>query len=190
MYLPQYNGTVHPDEWIQQVRAFCFINNVEDELELYKTLIHPAIGIPSIGCIRTLEDLLDALKSHDSFSIFKDSCKRKLLALKYVDGDVVAFLVKFRSLCYSAEINDVEEIKNIIYKIMFSSEFFNYEFSKRSMEIDSIEKSLKLFNDIVADEANFIKGASCVTIKHAATGRYLSSVELINENSHKNQLVG
>ena len=83
---PQYNGTMHPEEWIRQVRAFSLINNKispEDELQLCKELIHPAIQIPSIDNIHKIEDLLNALKSHDSFAIFKDSCRRKLLALRY-----------------------------------------------------------------------------------------------------------
>src|SRR6266496_3758352 len=117
---PKYNGTIHPEEWMQQVKTFCCYNTIHvNKIYFYKQLVHPAIKIPSIENISTLNELLDALKAHVSFDIFKKSCKKKLLALKYIPekdgGDTAAFLSKFQSLCYNAEINDIEEIKNIIY---------------------------------------------------------------------------
>ncbi|CAB4389075.1 unnamed protein product [Rhizophagus irregularis] len=182
---PKYDGTMHPEEWIQQVETFCLCNNIEISTAiLYKKLIHPAIKIPSIVNIITKDEILNALKVHASFTIFKESCKRKLLALKHIPekdgGDTMAFLSKFQSLCYNTEINDIEEIKNIIHKIMISNEFFKSEFSKRSKKISSMEELLALFGDIIEDEANLIKSGSCIALKHAATGKYLSSVSNLN----------
>ncbi|GES92679.1 hypothetical protein GLOIN_2v1598936 [Rhizophagus clarus] len=119
---PKYNGTVHPEEWMQQFKVFCCSNKIpqSEEQYLWKQLIHPAIKIPSIENISTHDELLNALKAHVSFAIFKESCKKKLMELKYIP------------------------------------------------EKDG------------ADEAIFIKNDSYVAIKHAATGKYLSSLPGIN----------
>ncbi|GBB91304.1 hypothetical protein RclHR1_01850014 [Rhizophagus clarus] len=182
---PRYDGTVHPEEWIQQVEAFCLCKNINiSTAKLCKHLIHPTIKIPSIVNITTNDELLNALETHASFNIFKKSCKRKLLALKYIpekDGeDTAAFLSKFQSLCYNAEINDIEEIKMIIYKIMVSNEFFRSEFSKKLKKINLMEELLTLISDIIEDEAILIKSGSCIALKHSATGKYLSSVSNLN----------
>ncbi|GBB91306.1 hypothetical protein RclHR1_01850016 [Rhizophagus clarus] len=185
---PKYNGTVHPEEWMQQFKVFCCSNKIpqSEEQYLWKQLIHPAIKIPSIENISTHDELLNALKAHVSFAIFKESCKKKLMELKYIPekdgGDTAVFLSKFQTLCYNAEINNIEDIKIIIYKIIIkmSNEFFKSEFIRKSKEINSMEELLKLFNDITADEAIFIKNDSYVAIKHAATGKYLSSLPGIN----------
>ncbi|PKC73032.1 hypothetical protein RhiirA1_530722 [Rhizophagus irregularis] len=185
---PKYDGTIHPEEWMQQFKVFCCANKMSysEEKYLWKQLIHPAIKIPSIENISTHDELLNALKAHVSFDIFKESCKKKLLELKYIPekdgGDTAILLSKFQTLCYNAGINNIEEIKIIIYKIIIkiSKEFFKSEFIRKSKEINSIEELLKLFNDITADEAISVKNGSYVAIKHAATGKYLSSVSNLN----------
>ncbi|EXX75994.1 uncharacterized protein OCT59_013768 [Rhizophagus irregularis] len=189
---PKYNGTMHPEEWIQQFKASYYYNNTSgNEVYLCKQLIHPAIKIPSIENISTYNELLNALKAHVSFAIFKESCKKKLLELTYIPekdgGDTAAFLSKFQTLCYNAGINNIEEIKIIIYKIIIkmSNEFFKSEFIRKSKEINSIEELLKLFNDITADEAISVKKGSYVAIKHAATGKYLSSVSNLNYENYE-----
>jgi hypothetical protein len=195
---PKYNGTIHPEEWMQQFKVFCCSNKMSqsEEKYLWKQLIHPVIKIPSIDKISTHDDLLNALKAHVSFAIFKESCKKKLQELTYITekngGDTMAFLSKFQTLCYNAEINNIEEIKILIYKIIIkmSNEFFKSEFIRKSKEINSIEELLKLFNDITADEAVSIKKGSYVAIKHAATGKYLSSAAHLNyETGSRNQAV-
>ncbi|RGB36727.1 hypothetical protein C1646_813874 [Rhizophagus diaphanus] len=186
MDLPKYDGTIHPEEWMQQFKVFCCANKMSysEEKFLWKQLIHPAIKISSIENISTHDEFLNALKAHVSFDIFKESCKKKLLELKYIPekdgGDTAIFLSKFQTLCYNAGINNIEEINIIIYKIMMSNEFFKSEFIRKSKEINSIEELLKLFNDITVDEAILIKNCSYVAIKHAATGKYLSSVSNLN----------
>ncbi|RGB36726.1 hypothetical protein C1646_813873 [Rhizophagus diaphanus] len=199
MDIPKYNGTMHPEEWIQQFKAsYCYNNTSENEVYLCKQLIHPAIKIPSIENISTYDELLIALKAHISFAIFKESCKKKLLKLTYIPekngGDTAAFLSKFQTLCYNAEINNIEEIKIFFYKIIYNvyiyNEFSKSEFIRKSKEINSIEELLKLFNDITADEAILVKNGDFVAIKHAATGKYLSSVSNLNyETGSCNQAV-
>ncbi|PKY40052.1 hypothetical protein RhiirA4_415542 [Rhizophagus irregularis] len=195
---PKYNGTMHPEEWIQQFKASYYYNNTSgNEVYLCKQLIHPAIKIPSIENISTYDELLNALKAHVSFAIFKESCKKKLLELTYIPekdgGDTAAFLSKFQTLCYNAEINNIEEIKFIIYKIIFvymHNDLIKSEFIRKSKEIKSIEELLKLFNDITTYESILIKHGSYVAIKHAATGKYLSSVlNLDYETGSFNQAV-
>ncbi|EXX75995.1 hypothetical protein GLOIN_2v1598963 [Rhizophagus irregularis DAOM 181602=DAOM 197198] len=193
---PKYDGTIHPEEWMQQFKVFCCANKISpsEEKYLWKQLIHPAIKIPSIENISTHDEFLNALKAHVSFDIFKECCKRKLLELKYIPekygGDTAILLSKFQTLCYNAGINNIEEIKMIIYKIMMSNEFFKSEFIRKSKEINSIEELLKLFNDITADEAISVKNGSYVAIKHAATGKYLSSVSNLNyETGSRKQAV-
>ncbi|CAB4411067.1 unnamed protein product [Rhizophagus irregularis] len=64
------------------------------------------------------------------------------------------------------------------------------EFIRKSKEIKSIEELLKLFNDITTYESILIKHGSYVAIKHAATGKYLSSVlNLDYETGSFNQAV-
>jgi hypothetical protein len=195
MNVPKYNGTMHPEEWMQQFKASNYYNDtVGNRLYLCKQLIHPAIKIPSIDKISTYDELLNALKAHVSFTIFKESCKRKLLGLKYIlekdGGDTATFLANFQSLCYNAEINEIEEIKNILQKSIIYDEFFNCEFITKSKEINSIEELIKLFGDIAADDAILIKNGSCIAIKHAATGKYLSSASNLNyETGSRNQVV-
>ncbi|RGB36725.1 hypothetical protein C1646_696684 [Rhizophagus diaphanus] len=194
MDIPKYNGTMHPEEWIRQIKASCYYNNVcSDGIHVYlcKQLIHPAIKIPYIDNIPTTNELLNALKAHVTFTIFKESCKRKLLTLKYIPekngGNTATFLANFQSLCYNAEINDIEEIKNIFLKSIIYAEFFNDEFLKKSKEINSMEELLKLFGDITADEAILIKNGSCIAIKHAATGKYLNSASNLNYKTGTSQ---
>ncbi|PKK71183.1 hypothetical protein RhiirC2_745142 [Rhizophagus irregularis] len=195
MDIPKYNGTMHPEEWIRQIKASCYCssNIINDFVHAYlcKQLIHPAIKIPSINSIETTNALLNALKAHVSFTIFKESCKRKLLTLKYIPekngGNTATFLANFQSLCYNAEINDIEEIKNIFQKSIIYDEFFNDEFLKKAKEINSMEELLKLFGDITADESILIKNDSCIAIKHAATGKYLNSASNLNYKTGTSQ---
>ncbi|RIA89715.1 hypothetical protein C1645_824410, partial [Glomus cerebriforme] len=79
MELPKYFGTIHPEEWLKQVKAQCYLKDIEDEqkiLKICKLMIDSTITIPNE--INTFDELIKALKSHTTFNIFKDSCKVKL----------------------------------------------------------------------------------------------------------------
>src|SRR3954452_24843647 len=88
MDLPKYDGNVHPDEWINDIRK-CFnlmqMNHVNDYEEYYVevaiSLVHPAIKLPSIN---DYKELSNALKEDISFMIFKITNKAKLQALRYI----------------------------------------------------------------------------------------------------------
>ena len=76
MILPKYTGTVHPEEWLKQVQAYCYLKDIEDEqkiLKFCKFMIDTNIIIPD--GIKSFDELVKALKSHPTFKIYKDSCK-------------------------------------------------------------------------------------------------------------------
>src|SRR6266545_502606 len=95
-----------------------------------KSLVDTTINLPTQ--ISNLEELCNALKEDISFTVFKNTNKRKLQLLKYLPeskgGDTSKFISNFRKLCYNAEINDIEEQKNYLYKSLpndyFLTEFF------------------------------------------------------------------
>src|SRR5688572_25728179 len=116
MELPKYTGTIHPEKWLKQVQIYCCLKGIENEqkiLKICRLLIDSTITIPNE--INSFDELVKALKSHEIFNIFKDSCKRKLQVMKYNpekdENYTVTILTNFRSLCNDAEINDSEEIK-------------------------------------------------------------------------------
>src|SRR5947209_3475146 len=99
---PKYDGTIHPDEWIKQIRIFCYFNKVHNEQEIVKfckSMIHSTININDSEEINTFNSLSDALKSHITFQILKDTCRRKLQVLKFVPeihgGDTAKFISYF-----------------------------------------------------------------------------------------------
>src|SRR5256885_11883708 len=109
MELQKYNGTIHPEEWLRQVQTYCCLKEIENEqkiLKICKLLIDPIITIPDE--INSFDELIKALKSHSTFNIFKNSCKRTLQVMKYIPDKeekyTVKFLAKFFSLCNNAEI--------------------------------------------------------------------------------------
>ncbi|GBC07020.1 hypothetical protein RclHR1_00720029 [Rhizophagus clarus] len=183
MELIKYTGTIHPEEWLKQIQIHCYLKGIEDEqkiLKICKLMIDSTIIIPKE--INSFDDLIKLLKSHTSFNIFKDSCKRKLQVMKYdpkkEENYTATFLSNFRSLCNDAEIiNNPQEIKNLLLNTYSSNKFFENEFIKRSKDpkLDNINKIVNLFNNIVFDELNVIKFDSLITLKHVPTGKYLSS---------------
>ncbi|PKC11507.1 hypothetical protein RhiirA5_413040 [Rhizophagus irregularis] len=94
MDFPKYNGNVHPDEWIKDLQNY---------LEFYKPIEDSNLK-------------LTPLKEDISFTIFKNTNKRKLQSLNYIPesmgGDTSKFISNFLKLCYNAEIIDIEEQKN------------------------------------------------------------------------------
>ncbi|RIA86214.1 hypothetical protein C1645_878821 [Glomus cerebriforme] len=202
MELPKYSGTVHPEEWLKQVQTFCYFKSITNEqeiLKICKLMIDSTIIIPNE--INSFNELIKTLKSHATFNIFKDSCKRKLQVMKYIpeqeENYTATFLANFRSLCNNAEINNPEEIKSFLFNTYSSNEFFENEFIKRIDIINSKDQKLddindiniivNLFNDVVFDELNAIKYDSLITLKHVTTGRYLSSCNInYQEGSYGN----
>src|SRR5579862_2706294 len=98
-HFPKYNGNIHPDEWINDIQRYSTIwqNNYGGFLKTAISLIDPTIKIPT--GIDDIEKLRDALKKDITFTVFKNSNKRKLQSLKYIhekDGcDTLKFISDF-----------------------------------------------------------------------------------------------
>ncbi|RIA82712.1 hypothetical protein C1645_493288 [Glomus cerebriforme] len=84
MNFSKYNGNIHPDEWINDIQKYISIWNTDygGFLNTAISLIDPTIKLPT--GINNIEKLRDALKEDISFTIFKNTNKRKLQSLKYV----------------------------------------------------------------------------------------------------------
>src|ERR1043165_4132142 len=122
MNFPKYDGNVHPDEWINDIRTYFnhnfHLENNDRSLRTAKSLVDSTISLPAN--INDFEELSNALKKDISFTIFKNTNKRILELLKYIPesegGKTSKFISDFRKLCYNAEINDLEEQKHYFYK--------------------------------------------------------------------------
>ncbi|RIA85405.1 hypothetical protein C1645_830840 [Glomus cerebriforme] len=191
---PRFNGTNHPHMWIKQIRSFCYLKQIKNE----KDILEFSIGMVDVPIknpekIKKLDDLVEALKSHISFTVFKNSSKRKLNLLKYVTerdgGNTAKFVAEFRSLCFDAEITDLEEQKKYLFHTV-PNDFFRNTFINRKMDkINSLDDLIKMFEDIVQEESQLIRNGSCVAIKHVKSGKYLSSTTKYHQTGSGKQIV-
>ncbi|PKY46402.1 hypothetical protein RhiirA4_543302 [Rhizophagus irregularis] len=194
MDLPKYDGNIHPDEWINDLHTYFNIKKGSIDIKIVISLVDSTIKLPT--GIDNFEKLRNALKEDISFTIFKNTNKRKLQSLKYnperKGGDTSKFISTFRKLCYNAEINDIEEQKRYLYKSLPNNHFdyISNEFYKRMKNVNSINELAKKFEDIVLEESNLIRKESIVALKHIATGKYLSSISNLRYTTgSKSQLV-
>ncbi|CAB4388996.1 unnamed protein product [Rhizophagus irregularis] len=184
MDFPKYDGNIHPDEWIHDIQKYNYMweKNYGGFLNTAISLVDPTIKLPTE--IRDIEELRNALKENISFTVFKNTNKRKLQSLKYIPesrgGDTSKFISNFLKLCHNAEINDIEEQKNYLYKSLPISYYFSNEFYKKMKNVNLINELIKEFEDIIAEESKLIKNDSIIALKHVATGKYLSSAENFN----------
>ncbi|CAI2171304.1 4702_t:CDS:1, partial [Funneliformis geosporum] len=177
MELPIYDGGIHPNEWLKQVQATCFLKQItkdEEVLKFAKMMIDSSIKIPEN--ITNFEELTNALKQDISFSIFKAQMRIELQTLKYIPiregGAPSKFINTFRRLCRDAEINNSQEQMNFLYLSLPNDYILNEVYKK----VNSSEL-IQEFGKIVMDELNLIRHGSIVTLKHVATGKYLSSIK-------------
>ncbi|RGB36355.1 hypothetical protein C1646_741771 [Rhizophagus diaphanus] len=184
MDFPKYNGNVHPDEWIKDFQNYLEYFKIrqtrrDDFVKVALSLVDSNISLPT--GIDSIEKLRNALKEEISFTIFKNTNKRKLQSLKYIPesrgGDTSKFISNFLKLCYNAEIIDIEEQTNYLYKSLPMNNYFSNEFYNKTKNANSINELIREFEDIVFEESNLIKNESIVALKHIATGKYLSSDE-------------
>ncbi|EXX76084.1 uncharacterized protein OCT59_013593 [Rhizophagus irregularis] len=189
MDFPKYNGTIHPDEWINDIRIYFKLKNINDRdcLKIVLSFIDPIITLPNR--IDSFEKLRNAFKEDISFTVFKRTNKKLLESLRYIPerkgGNTSKFVSNFRKLCYNSEVNDIEEQKiyfrNALPKL--SNDNYNncydyfLEFTKRWEKIKSMNHLVKEIEEIVTVESNLIKNESIVALKHVSTGKYLSSIE-------------
>src|ERR1044072_1271535 len=193
--MTRYNGTIHPDEWINDIHRYCETTTIAG-LDSAKSFVDSTIISLPTG-IDSLEKLRDALKEDISFTLLKNVNKKKLQLLKYIPerkgGNTLNFISNFRKLCYNAEINDIEEQKKYFYRSLPNCDLHNYfmtEFFKRKEKITSMNDLIKEFGEIVLDESNLIEDGSIVALKHVATGKYLSCIKnLCYTTGRKSQVV-
>ncbi|RIA82715.1 hypothetical protein C1645_834944 [Glomus cerebriforme] len=184
MDISKYDGNIHPDEWINDIRKYFIlrpISNSNNEcLKAALLSVDSNISLPT--GIDNYERLRNALKEDISFTIFKNTNKRKLQSLKYIPerkgGDTSNFISNFRKLCYNAEINDIKEQKKYLYKSLPNNHFdyISNEFYKKMENVNSTNELIKEFEDIILEESNLIRNGSIVALKHVATEKYLNSI--------------
>jgi hypothetical protein len=195
MNLSKYDGNIHPDEWINDVKTYFnhkgHLTNNSRCLMTVKSLVESTIKLPND--IGSFEKLGNALKKDITFTVFKNTNKRILNSLKYIPekegGKTTKFISTFRKLCYNAEINDINEQKKYFYQTLPNYNYFLTLFNKKE-QINSMNDLIKEFEEIVMNESDSIKNGSIVTLKHVATGKYLGSVKnLFYKTGSKTQLV-
>ncbi|CAI2195962.1 17240_t:CDS:1, partial [Funneliformis geosporum] len=103
MNYPKYNGNIHPDEWINDIHNSFNYNcktSYSNFLPYAISLINATIKLPS--GIDSLEKLRNALKEDISYTVFKNTNKRKLQLLRYITeiegGETSKFISNFRQL--------------------------------------------------------------------------------------------
>lgn len=183
--LPKYDGTIHPNEWLRQIKTKCMIHmnyksysNIEHmTLEVAKSLVDPSINVNNV---KSNDQLLTILKNNVLFKMFLKSSKQKLHDLSYkfdTCGDdnesTIEFLVKFKTLCDNTEIINIDEQK---FYLTHSLDIkYRYKFSEKIKSINTFDELLTSFQDFIIDQKCSVYNYSIVTIKHVATGKYLSS---------------
>ena len=191
MELVKYDGTIHPEVWINEIKAYCYKNHItknEDIVEFCKSKIHPSIKVSKASSIG---EILNILKKDTLFISFKNSIKEKLRKLKFdpKNNTCVQFINIFREYCYEAEINDLEEQKKLLLGRL-SKDSFQYYFINNNLEkIKSLNDLIIYFNQSFLEEWKLIRFDSCFTLKHVATGKYLSSCDVQYKTGSKRKIV-
>jgi hypothetical protein len=190
---PLYSATEHPNDWLNQVQTKCILAGIKNDkeiLKLCKLNISKGIQIPED--INNVNGLINALKAHPSFNVFKNDCKAKLDNMTFEGGDTAQFLADVRALCNNAEIiNSYDYVRRRLLNTYSSNDFFRNEFAKRVTRTTAVDDMFKIYSDVVSDDYKIIRYASeiLVTIKHVATGRYLSSLEVNYQTGSERQIV-
>jgi hypothetical protein len=181
----KYDGTIHPEEWVRQIQLNFYdkndenIKNEQEVINYCKLLIHPSIKIsPETN---SFVGLVNDLKSDSSHDAFKKSVKKKLQELKFNenikkdDDENLKFLNNFQQLCYEGEITEIEERKKLFLNVLPKESLQHILIDHNFDKINSMEKLFKYFYESFMEESKVIKDGSYITLKHIATGKYLSS---------------
>ncbi|GBB85837.1 hypothetical protein RclHR1_12290006 [Rhizophagus clarus] len=176
---PIYDGKIHPNEYVKKMRVYCNFRQIINEQDILRfaiMMIDSTINVPEN--INSFDALINALKDHISFTVFKNSCKRKLQTLKYISdygGDnTVNFITDFRTFCRDAEITNIEEQKKYLFNAL-PYDFFKNEFAIKQKNVNSMDELIKTFEEIVSDYSRIIRNGSIIALRHVGTGKYLSS---------------
>ena len=193
MDFPLYNATFHPNNWLNQVQTKCILAGIKNEKEILKICkLNISEGIQIPNDINNFSELIKALKANPSFTVFKNDCKAKLDNMKFENDDTAQFLADVRRLCNNTGIIDnPEEVRRCLLNTYSSNEFFRNEFVKRVTHTNDVDDMFKIFSDVVSDGYKVIKYGyeTLVTIKHVATGRYLTSLEVNYQTGSERQMV-
>ena len=180
----KYDGTIHPEEWIRQIQLSFYNENYENtknEQEIInycKLLIHPSVKIsPETN---SLVGLVNDLKSDVSYDAFKKSVKKRLRELKFnydtskSENENLKFLNNFQQLCYEGEITEIGEQKQLFLNALSKESIQYILIDNKCDNINSMEELFKYFYESFIEESITIKNGSFITLKHFATGKYLS----------------
>uniref|UniRef100_U9SLC7 Uncharacterized protein n=1 Tax=Rhizophagus irregularis (strain DAOM 181602 / DAOM 197198 / MUCL 43194) TaxID=747089 RepID=U9SLC7_RHIID len=105
MNISKFDGSTHPDDWINDIKKYFDIKQPNKHGDYYlRTAISLVdsniISLPAK--INSFEELSNALKEDISFTIFKCTNKRLLQSMKYIPeregGNTSKFISNFRKL--------------------------------------------------------------------------------------------
>jgi hypothetical protein len=176
MEIVKYDGKIHPEVWLNNIKIFCYKNQImkdQDILKICKSMIHPSINVSEAI---TLEEILNILKTDTLFTLFKCSAKKKLQMLKFdpKNKNYAQFINIFREYCYEAEI-DVKKQKKLLLKKLPKDSFQHYFINNNLENIKSLNDLVIYFNQSFLEKQKLIHFGSRITLKHVATGKYLTS---------------
>jgi hypothetical protein len=151
-------------------------------------LIHPSINVSEAS---TFDEILNILKTDTLFTLFKYSIKEKLQKLDFdpKNEDHVQFISIFKKYCYEAEINDVKEQKKLLLEKLSKDSFLYYFINNNIENIKSLNDLIIYFNQSFLEERKLIRFGSCITLKHVATGKYLTSCDVKYKTGSKRNIV-
>ncbi|CAG8441445.1 6593_t:CDS:2 [Funneliformis caledonium] len=178
MDLPIYDGNIHPNEWLKQIQTYCFLKKITKDEEILKfaiMMIDSTINIPEK--LTSLDELINALKQDH--------------IPEAQGGETSKFINTFRRLCFDAEINNLREQKKYLYESLSNNDhYLKSELYKKMENVNSISELMEEFRNVFIDESNLIRHGSIIALKHAVTGKYLSSIKGLNYTTgSKNQLI-
>ncbi|PKK80959.1 hypothetical protein RhiirC2_841265 [Rhizophagus irregularis] len=151
-------------------------------------MVHPSIDVSKAS---TFDEILNILKTDALFTLFKYSAEEKLQKLKFnpKNEDHVQFISIFRKYCYEAEISDVERQKKLLLKKL-SKDSLEYYFINNNLEkIKSLNDLVVYFNQSFLEQRKLIRFSSCISLKHVATGKYLTSCNVHYKTGSKRSIV-
>ncbi|PKC02053.1 hypothetical protein RhiirA5_504255 [Rhizophagus irregularis] len=184
---PNYDGTIHPEEWIKQIKLFCQLKQITTDREILricKLLINSNINISQHN-IKNIDELIKVLKENPFHTMFKNTSKRKLQYMKYISendgGDIIKFTRDFCSLCCDAEINEeIDEVKKYWKEAFSNDKSLQNEFANKMRNIKSIDELVKKFDEIIS-ERNLIKNCSFIEVEEFPSTFFVPAVYSNNE---------
>ncbi|CAB4375247.1 unnamed protein product [Rhizophagus irregularis] len=175
---PRYDGTLHPEVWVQDLRFFCALRGIHDQatvLSIAILRIDHNILIPRD--VDSFNSLVSVLKDHVTHSVFRAVSLEKLNKLKCEsNGDISEFIAKFTSLSSNANITDQEEKKSYLLRNM-PNDIVRDVLRSRIENLNSFDKVIETFKDVMLEHRRQIRYGSKIALKHVATGRFLSCIK-------------